>query len=426
MNRSTNDVTPLRQHAETAWTATGDASIAHLAIPSDEVLAMADGVGLLPGFGNLIAFQGDDELILFDTGNPVTAELGHAAIRAWSPAPLTTAFYSHGHFDHVMGLAPFDAEPGPRTQVIAQERVKDRFERYALTAGYNAIINRRQFQLPDLQWATDYRQPDLTFRDALTLTRSGLTFDLFHAEGETDDAAVAFVREHRLLLPGDMFIWLAPNCGNPQKVQRYPREWAIALRRMASLGAEIMAPSHGAPIFGADRIEQALLETAEWLEGIVEQTLALMNEGLRLDDIVQKVRPPARLADRNYLAPKYDEPEFIVRNLWRRYGGWYDGNPAHLKPAPDAVLARSVADLAGGARAVAEEAQRAMKNGDLRLAAQLAEMATQADPDDAGLHVVRAEVYAARAEVEESLMARGVFAWAASESAKVSATDDAD
>ncbi|MEQ6901492.1 alkyl sulfatase dimerization domain-containing protein [Nocardioides sp. YIM 152588] len=406
----------LRQHAEEAWNAEGDASIAHIAPASDRVLEVADGVGLLPGFGNVITFRDDDELVLFDTGNPVTAEISHAAIRAWSDLPLTAAFYSHGHFDHVMGLAPFDAEPGPRTQVIAQERVRDRFERYALTAGYNAVINQRQFQIPDLQWATEYRQPDVTFRDAMTVTRAGFTFDLFHAEGETDDAAVAYVREHRLLLPGDMFIWLAPNCGNPQKVQRFPREWAIALRRMASLGAEIMAPSHGVPIFGADRIEQVLLETAEWLESIVEQTLEMMNAGARLDDIVATVRPPAHLASRSYLAPKYDEPEFIVRNLWRRYGGWYDGNPARLKPATDAELARSVAAMAGGARVVADEALRLLKDGDLRLAAQLAEMATQADPDDADLHVARAEVYAARAEAEESLMAKGVYAWAASES----------
>jgi hypothetical protein len=43
-------------------------------------------------------------------------------------------------------------------------------------------------------------------------------------------------------------------------------------------------------------------------------------------------------------------------------------------------------------------------------------MAVQADPDDASLHEARAEVYAARAEAEPSLMATGVFKWAADES----------
>jgi alkyl sulfatase BDS1-like metallo-beta-lactamase superfamily hydrolase len=60
-----------------------------------------------------------------------------------------------------------------------------------------------------------------------------------------------------------------------------------------------------------------------------------------------------------YLQPVYDEPEFIVRNVWRLYGGWYDGNPARLKPAPDAVLATALAELAGGAAALADRAQAA-------------------------------------------------------------------
>ncbi|MDI2029279.1 alkyl sulfatase dimerization domain-containing protein [Saccharopolyspora sp. TS4A08] len=397
----------IRTYADQVWNGELDDHIAGSA-RGEAVVDIADGLGLLPGFGNAIAFRSADELLLFDTGNPLSAKRTHAILREWSADPLTLAFYSHGHIDHVGGLDPFDAEPRP-PQVIAQERVRDRFDRYALTAGYNALINRRQFGIADLRWPRSYRLPDVTFRDALTLTRAGLTFELFHAEGETDDAAVAYVPEHRLLLPGDLFVWVSPNCGNPQKAQRYPREWAQALRRMAGLGAEIMLPSHGAPVFGADRIEQALTETAEWLESLVEQTLGMMNDGHPLDEIVQRVSPPPHLADRVYLRARYDEPEFVVRNLWRRYGGWYDGNPAHLKPAPDAVLAAAVAELAGGARVLADAALRARDTGDLRLAGHLAEMATRAEPGTPALHRVRSEIYQARAEAEESLMARGIF-----------------
>ena len=220
----------------------------------------------------------------------------------------------------------------------------------------------------------------------------------------------------KVLCTGDLFIWASPNCGNPQKVQRYPREWAVGLRKMQALGAEVLLPGHGLPILGADRIDQALGETAELLESLVEQTLALMNEGARLDDIVHTVQAPAHLLDRPYLKPVYDEPEFVVRNLWRLYGGWYDGNPAHLKPAPDAVLAAEVAALAGGAGRLAERAQELAAQGDLRLAGHLAEMAALAAPDDAGVHTVRAEVFAARAAQERSTMSKGVFAWAERES----------
>ena len=66
-----------------------------------------------------------------------------------------------------------------------------------------------------------------------------------------------------------------------------------------------------------------------------------MNEGAPLDQVVQSVRAPAELLAKPYLRPIYDEPEFIVRNLWRLYGGWYDGDPSHLKPAPARELAAS-------------------------------------------------------------------------------------
>ena len=87
-----------------------------------------------------------------------------------------------------------------------------------------------------------------------------------------------------------------------------------------------------------------------------EQTLELMNAGVALEEIVATVRPPAELAAKPFLQPIYDEPEFIVRNIWRLYGGWYDGNPARLKPPTDAAIATEVAALAGGPSRLAERA----------------------------------------------------------------------
>src|SRR5205085_12694370 len=85
-----------------------------------------------------------------------------------------------------------------------------------------------------------------------------LTFELRHARGETDDATWTWIPERKIVAPGDLFIWAAPNAGNPQKVQRYCGEWAVALREMSALGAEVMLPGHGMPIFGVDRVRKAL------------------------------------------------------------------------------------------------------------------------------------------------------------------------
>ena len=167
--------------------------------------------------------------------------------------------------------------------MVAHENVPRRFARYALTAGYNGVINARQFGLPELAFPTDFRAPDETYTDELSLEVGGERFELHHAKGETDDHTWTWVPGRRILCCGDLFIWATPNAGNPQKAQRHPREWAQALRQMAELDAEMMLPGHGPPLVGADRVQAALTDTAALLESLVEQTLALMNEGAPLD-----------------------------------------------------------------------------------------------------------------------------------------------
>src|SRR2546426_321308 len=96
-----------------------------------------------------------------------------------------------------------------------------------------------------MRWPTDYRYPDVTFASTLGVTVGGVELSLTHARGETDDHLWVWVPDRKLLCTGDFFIWAAPNAGNPQKVQRFPLDWAHALRQMADLGAELMCPGHG-------------------------------------------------------------------------------------------------------------------------------------------------------------------------------------
>jgi len=193
-------------------------------------------------------------------------------------------------------------------------------------------------------------------------------------------------------------------------------DWAAALRAMAARGAELLIPGHGVPVFGAERVHAALTDTAEWLEVLVRETLARMNAGLPLATILAEVRPPARLAERPYLQPVYDEPEFVVRNIWRLYGGWWDGVAAHLKPADDEAVGREIAALAGGVDRLVMRARVLAAAGDLPLASHLADWAVAASPRDRGAHAARAAIYEARAAASAALMTRGIFAAAARDS----------
>jgi glyoxylase-like metal-dependent hydrolase (beta-lactamase superfamily II) len=426
--------------ADRLWRGEITTSEIHPLSPSEGMAEVADGVAFVPSFANVSAIATEDGLLLVDTGSTFFASQVHRTLRTWSPGRLHTAIYSHGHVDHVFGVpvwATESAEAGwPEPVVVAHEALPARFDRYVMTAGYNGIINRRQFNIESLEWPTEYRYPDRTYRDHLELDIGGRRAELHHAKGETDDHTWTYIPDARVLCCGDLFIWASPNAGNPQKVQRYPREWADALRSMLALydtpggGPEVLLPGHGFPVVGADRVRQALSDTAALLDSLVEQTLALMNAGARLDEVIHAVTPPPALMERPYLQPVYDEPEFIVRTIWRLYGGWWDGNPATLKPATERMLALELAELAGGATVLADRALALMEevgtaafapgargkgraDDNLRLAGHLAELAWLAAPDDPAIGEVHRTVFTRRADAATSTMAKGVFSWAA-------------
>lgn len=407
--------------AERSWQGDFVGRATGLMRPSFETEEIAPGLVFLQGFANVSALRSDAGLVLVDTGAYLTAARSFEAIRRVETARLHAAVYTHGHVDHAFGLPPFLDEAreqgAPRPRIVGHRNLVGRFDRYRKTRGYNARINQRQFSIPrQFEWPERYEYPDVTYDAEMTLEAGSTHLELRHARGETDDHTWAWWPEHKVVFTGDQFVWVSPNAGNPQKAQRYPDEWAASLREMASLDPEVLVPGHGPPILGADRVAQALRETAEWLEHLVNETLERMNAGADLDAILHEVRPPAHLAERPYLQPVYDDPEFVVRNVWRLYGGWYDGNPSRLKPAPDAAVAAEVASLSGGVDALITRAQALAEEGEFRVACHLIEMAVLAEPENRGAHGARAEIYERRRDREGSMMSRGIFGVAASES----------
>jgi alkyl sulfatase BDS1-like metallo-beta-lactamase superfamily hydrolase len=404
-----------------------------------ELSAINDDIAMVEAFSHSVLFKTDDGLVVFDTSAVFGGKAVVDAVHGWSTDRFNTLVYTHGHVDHVGGCGAFLADAAaagaPRPRIAAHENVPKRFDRYQLTDGYNTIINTRQFRgflsrgytLTDGEQAflpQDSAKPDLTYSDSLAMSVGGLEFDLRHAKGETDDHTWAWISEHKAICAGDFFIWNFPNAGNPQKVQRYPVEWAKAMRDMAGMGAELFLPAHGLPIAGAERIRRVLTDVASTLEKLVAETLEMMNAGERLNDIIHTVRVAPEVLERPYLRPLYDEPEFVVRNIWRMYGGWYDGNPANLKPAADAALAGELAELAGGAAKLAARAEALAAAGELRLACHLVELATLAAPEDKSVHGIRAAIFQQRRDNETSLMAKGIYGYASGESLHKAGLED--
>lgn len=364
--------------------------------------------------GSVTVIRTEAGLVFVDTAKPDTASQTLALVRTWDDSPVHTVIYTHGHIDHTSGIKVIDQEADARgisrPRIIAHRNVRRRMDRYGASHGFNSVVQGQQFNKPGYVYPIGQRRPDEVYDDTFSLTIGGERINLFHGRGETDDATFVWLPQRRILASGDFVIWVFPNAGNPRKVQRYAADWAVALRRMEALKPEVLIPGHGPVIFGEGRAAQVLRDGAEALEYLTSETLQLMNEGATLDQILHTVKAPSNYLEKPYLLPKYDDPEFLVRGIYHLYAGWFDGNPAHLKPARNADLASELARLAGGADKLAERAAILSEEGQTRLAAHLAEFAGAAAPKDERIQAIRAAVLQKCIDGETSLMGKAFFA----------------
>ena len=251
----------------------------------------------------------DDGLVVVDTSSPFLCGKVHDAIaHVESRPPRHRGVHPRPHRPLLRRRAlrsRSDARTaGAPPRVVAHEAITARFDRYrrdrrlqrrSSTSGSSA--RRSSF------WPTEYRYPDETYRDRLDLDVGGERFELHHARGETDDHTWVWVPERKVLCTGDLFIWASPNCGNPQKVQRYAIEWARALRHDGRARRRGPAPrSRAARSSAPTACARRSPTSAALLESLHDQTIALMNEGARLDDIVHTV-DRARRAARQAVPP---------------------------------------------------------------------------------------------------------------------------
>ncbi len=136
-----------------------------------------------------------------------------------------------------------------------------------------------------------------------------------------------------------------------------------------------------------------------------------MNLGQWEEQIVDEVALPPDLAAHPALAPIYGSPTFIVHAIYRRYGGWYDGNPTHLRPARSADVAREVA-LIAGVEPLLQRAEQLTQTGEHQLALHLLDFVIEgvedADAKQRALHM-KAAALEHLAAVETSFISRSIL-----------------
>ena len=370
---------------------------------------VAPDVFMHPMFVNTYAVRTPEGLLLIDPGLTHLATSVRESVRAWSDQPVRTAVYTHGHADHAFGLRPF-LQAGDRPAIIAQERCLDRFQRYRLMHGHNAAINQRQFSLPIPTFVQEFDWPTLVVRDRLVHRMGDLDVVCTAAKGETDDALWVWLPQRRQLFTGDLVIWQAPNCGNPQKVQRYPEEWADVLETMAGLDAEWMFPGHGLVVHGRDAIRTMLAESARYLRVLIDAG-ARTHE--RRTDAGGDL-PRRRARSRSWRSapgcarPTTTRSSSCATCCASGAGGGTATRPTSC-PRRGARRRRRSRSSRAALPALVARGRALLDGGDARMAAHVAEWATRAAPDDRAAQTLKRDVYERRMEEEPSLMGRGIY-----------------
>ena len=421
-------IVAVPDRAASDHTATSDPAVSDDAtppfFPAGDLDEVAPGVWLLPGFGNTTIVVGTGGVAVVDPGLFVNGPRVVEAVRRITDAPVRYVVYTHGHYDHAFGTPALMDEARLRGDdepvIVGHRNVVRRFERYERTAGHLAITYDMQFASwgergGDVVRHARYYPPTLSYEDSLSLDLGGITLECRHGLGETDDHTWVWMPEPRVIVGGDFIVSSIPNAGTPFRVQRYVVEWAGVLEEMAEVGPTAVISGHGG-VFTADATDM-LVTTARACRWLDAEVVRRLNDGQWGEQILHEVRLPPDLDGSRYLRPLYGCTNFAVRDILRRYKGWYDGNPTMLFPSTSAEVASEVVGLAGGADAILERADALGSSPDaaaVQLALHLVDLViADGGPRAAEARRRKAELLEVRAGSEPSFVARNVLLSAA-------------
>jgi len=338
---------------------------------------------IIPGFGNTGLIDTGSGLVIFDIGLRQAGRRLFERIRSISNSPIKYIIYSHGHFDHCFGYKYIINEVKEKKwkmpEIIAHENCIKRFNKYKMLDTYHKWLNAQQFAsiLKDKSKVLDTSTLDPTIiiksDETYSFKLGKYTFELNSGMGETNDAIWMYCPEEGVIFTGDLMISSYPNVGNPYKVQRYPKEWAIVLEKMIEKNANYLLPGHGKLIEGRNKIKEICSITAEALHFVHDEVVKRLNQGKWFEEIYYEMLDiyPEKFKKHPYLQPVYGCYRFAIHAVYRLYHGWYDsGNPTNLFPARTEEIARELLKIPGSnsEKLYLSHAYKLFEEGKLQLA----------------------------------------------------------
>ena len=234
-----------------------------------------------------------------------------------------------------------------------------------------------------------YIEPSVRIGEATTITRQGITLDLAKAPGETPDHLIAWMASERILFCGDNWYHAFPNLYAIRgTAYRDFDAWADTMDQLMAYQANVLAPGHTMPVFGASQVETVLTDYRDAIRHVVRETVDGMNKGQDPVTISANLRLPAALAEKPYLHEFYGSVAYASRAYFAGTLGWFDGNPTSLGQLAPVEEAHRMIKLVGGADAMLAAAADALDD-DAQWAMELADRLLAVDEKVDGAKAVK-------------------------------------
>jgi alkyl sulfatase BDS1-like metallo-beta-lactamase superfamily hydrolase len=331
-----------------------------------EAERITDFVFMAKDISNAYLVTTADGDVMINTGFMDNAQRTKGLLAPHRTGPLRKIILTQAHADHYGGV-PTLREPG--TQVIAERRFVQTWRYFHDLGPY---LMRRSAKL----WSGTMNRganpppppevvPDIVVDRRYEFEQGGRRFEVISTPGgEALDSIVVWMPKERIVFTGNLFgpVFLAmPNLvttrgDKPRLVQRY----LASLDTVRKLGADLLITGHGDPIRGADQIKASLDKMHAAVSHINDAVIAGMNAGKDVHTLMREIRLPEELT----IGEFHGKVSWAVRSIWEEYSGWfhYDSTTS-LYGVPRSSVHADLAELAGGASALAARARQKLDAG---------------------------------------------------------------
>jgi len=347
-------------------------------------------------FANSIIIEGEDGVILIDTGiSRAAGEYIKGKIDELTEKPLTTIIYTHHHYDHVNGtnaIVTREQVANKEIKILAAHNFISEYTAENVIAGpimawrasygYGHYMDKEEQEnfliggmMAKPSFGTGvYIPPNTLLEEKQDLEINGVKMHIFHTGGEAATEIAIYLPDLKILFCADEVYPSNPNLHSLRGTKpRDANKWIKAIDKMRQFEIEHLVGSHGKPVIGKEKIDEVLLYYRDIIQYQHDQAVRFINHGYTYKDLAEKIPElPDYLKYPPYSSDYYGHIKHNVPEYFVSYISWFAGDPIDLQPTPAKEKATKLVELMGGQEKVLAEADKLFSDDKSQLAAELA------------------------------------------------------